>query len=413
MKLLKPILTLLTATALFSAALASAQAPKLKLLFNGKDLSGWKVPEGNIWWIAEDGILEVRSGPEKKGSILWTKKEYTDFIIEADFRFGEGIVDSGIFLRSMDQIQIGISGSLKRDMTASPYIPGKGYPVEAKGVAELLKMKDWNHLKTEVRGMTYTCWLNGSKVMTYTSDTGKAKGPIGLQLHPGKEMSISFKNIRIAELKPGVAAAKTKKKRLPHPSLAKVEDVAGLPRVLLIGDSISMGYTIPVRNLLKGKANVHRIPTNGGPTTRGLSGIHSWLGKEKWDIIHFNWGIHDLRHMKKGDAETQVNAKNYEKNLRSLVSILKATGAKLIWASTTPIPSGKLIPDRSFGDVSEYNAIATRVMNENQIPIDDLNAWVTPRFGELHSKQDLHYKPEGYEFLAKKVASEIEHLIGT
>ncbi len=187
---------------------AVAQEPKSKKIFNGKDLSGWKVPKDNIWWLVEDEILKVRSGANKKGSILWTEKEFSDFIIEVDFRFGEGNIDSGVHLRNMDQIQIGISGMKKRDMTASPYIPGKGYPVEAEGIAELLKMKDWNHLKTEVRGMTYTCWLNGKKVMTYTSETGKAKGPIGLQLHSGKVMSIDFRNIALTDLSGKENAAK-------------------------------------------------------------------------------------------------------------------------------------------------------------------------------------------------------------
>ena len=79
------------------------------------------------------------------------------------------------------------------------------------------------------------------------------------------------------------------------PSLGSVVDDPKLPRVLLIGDSISMGYTVPVRNLLKGKANVHRIMENGGPTTNGLAKIKLWLGNSKWDVIHFNFGLHDLK----------------------------------------------------------------------------------------------------------------------
>lgn len=169
-------------------------------IFNGRDLSGWKAPGNNIWWLVEDGVLQARSGPEQKGSILWTEKEYENFIVELDFRFGEGVVDSGVHLRNEDQIQIGISGSLKRDMTASPYIPDKGYPVEAEGVADLLKEDDWNHLRIEVRGMDYVCHLNGEKVMSYTTDTGKARGPIGLQLHGRRDMSIDFRDIRLAGL---------------------------------------------------------------------------------------------------------------------------------------------------------------------------------------------------------------------
>lgn len=200
------------------------------------------------------------------------------------------------------------------------------------------------------------------------------------------------------------AAAKPAK-RAPSPVLAPIEDVAGLPRVLLIGDSISMGYTMPTRKLLEGKANVHRIPTNGGPTKNGTANIEKWLGTGKWDVIHFNWGIHDLRHME--DGKRQVEPADYEKNLRTLVARLKATGAKLIWATITPIPEGELNPNRTFGNVAEYNAIARKVMDENGVQIDDLNAWMTPRFEELHNPKDLHYSPAGYEFLAQKVAEEI------
>jgi hypothetical protein len=186
--------------ALFATLVAYAQEPKLKKIFNGKNLKGWVAPANNTWWMAGKGILFVKSGPDKKGSILWTEKKYKDFIIETDFLMGDGVVDSGIFLRSEnDQIQIGISGSLKRDLTASPYIPKKGYPVEAK-VKDILKLKDWNTMKVKVTGKSYTVWLNGVEVMNYTSEKIVDEGPVGLQLHPGNEMSISYRNIRLAEL---------------------------------------------------------------------------------------------------------------------------------------------------------------------------------------------------------------------
>lgn len=178
-----------------------AQEVKMKSIFNGKDLKGWEVPKDNIWWAVNDGNLSAKSDPNKTGSILWTKKEYSDFVLEGDFLMGEGVVDSGFFLRSeKDQIQIGISGSLKRDMTGSPYIPGKAYPVEAEGVKEILKLDDWNTMKIKLVGETYTVWLNGKEVMKYTSENMPEKGPIGLQLHPNNEMSIAFRNIKIGEI---------------------------------------------------------------------------------------------------------------------------------------------------------------------------------------------------------------------
>ncbi len=196
------------------------------------------------------------------------------------------------------------------------------------------------------------------------------------------------------------------KKNAPNNVLAPIQDVPGLPRVLLIGDSISMGYTLPVRKLLEGKANVHRIPVNGGPTKNGIANIDKWLGDSKWDVIHFNWGIHDLKYMP--DEKRQVEPADYEKNLRSLVAKMKGTGAKLIWCSTTPIPDGELNPPRRFGQVKEYNDIAGRVMSENGVLVNELNAHITPEFDRLHTPKDLHYSREGSEFLAKKVAAEIE-----
>jgi len=205
------------------------------------------------------------------------------------------------------------------------------------------------------------------------------------------------------------AAAAPAKKAAPHPSLVPIQDVAGLPRVLLIGDSISMGYTVPVRKLLEGKANVHRIPNNGGPTKYGIANIDRWLGTGKWDVIHFNWGIHDLKFMP--DGKRQVEPADYEKNLRELVAKMKATGAKLIWATITPIPDGELQPGRRFGDEAEYNAIAKKIMEANGVRINDLNAYVTPELGKLQKPKDVHYTDEGSAFLAKKVAAEIKAVL--
>ena len=208
----------------------------------------------------------------------------------------------------------------------------------------------------------------------------------------------------------GQATSKASAARKPsHPSLRPIQDQPGLPRVLLIGDSISMGYTIPVRNLLDGVANVHRIPANGGPTSRGVENIDRWLGRGRWDVIHFNWGIHDLKIMENGKA--QVGPKDYEKNLRTLVEKMQATGATLVFATTTPIPEGKLEPDRKFGEVAEYNRIAQTLMFELDIPINNLNEWITPRFREFHKPNDLHFTPDGYAFLAEKVARDIEEAL--
>lgn len=210
-------------------------------------------------------------------------------------------------------------------------------------------------------------------------------------------------------------APKKAPKRAPHPSLAKLEDVAGLPRVLLIGDSISMGYTLDVRELLKGKANVHRIPTNGGSTTNGLKNIKAWLGDSKWDVIHFNWGLHDLKYIaedpsKRADPKApgshlQVPLADYEKNLVELVKIMQATGAKLIWCDTTPVPASS--DGRIEGDEKKYNEASARVMTAAGIPTDDLCTHAAAKLSEVQLPANVHYSPAGYHYLAEKVASVI------
>ncbi len=187
----------LTIAILFAASAFAQAAPQP--IFDGKTLAGWKIVGAQAWTV-EEGMILGQNDPKKKGSILWTEKEYTNFVFQCAFKY-EGQIDSGVFLRhENDQIQIGISGSLKRDMTASPYIASKkGYPVEAKDVAELLKEGEWNTMKITAVGAVYTVELNGKEVMTYTSETVKDKGPVGLQVHPGKEMKILFRDITLEE----------------------------------------------------------------------------------------------------------------------------------------------------------------------------------------------------------------------
>ena len=210
-------------------------------------------------------------------------------------------------------------------------------------------------------------------------------------------------------------SADAQKKKPATGPMAPVEDVEGLPRVLLIGDSISIGYTIPVRTKLEGKANVHRPLTNCGPTSSSLSKIDEWIGDKKWDVIHFNWGLHDLKYLgpkgenladpKAEDSHQQVPPEEYEKNLRILVEKLKKTGAKLIWRNTTPVPPGAR--GRVVGDSAKYNEIAAKVMEENDIPTNDLFGLTAKLPEGSQKKADVHYTPEGSDKLADSVVESI------
>jgi hypothetical protein len=192
----QPLLTVLL------LAVLPVSAGEEAILFNGKDLDGWKSDaKGEFaYWSVSDGVLHCVSGPNKKGSHLWTAKDYKDFTITLEFKLIGGRIDSGVMLRGKhDQIQIGISGSLKRDLTACAYIPGKGYPVESKEAIAAVKQDDWNTLKIKAVGSTYQTWLNGVEGITYVSETAEESGPLGLQLHAGRDMKIDFRNIRIVE----------------------------------------------------------------------------------------------------------------------------------------------------------------------------------------------------------------------
>lgn len=206
------------------------------------------------------------------------------------------------------------------------------------------------------------------------------------------------------------------RKKAPDPRLAKVVDDPKLPRVLLVGDSISMGYTLPVRKALEGKANVHRIPANGGPTTRGLEYIDRWLGDGKWDLIHFNWGIHDMVRLD-SDGKVAKDAKGvrrvpldqYEANLEKLVARMEKTGAKLIFATTTPIPPG--VPNVAHDDAIPYNEVALRVMKKHGVRIDDLHAFIAPKLSEVQLPANVHFKPAGSELLGGEVARRITEVL--
>lgn len=191
----------------FLAAASLHAAPQV--LFDGKSLDGWRVQDAPFWSV-KDGVLTGESSKQaegfKKGSILWSAKEYQDFTIELEFRFTsrnvtDERVDSGVFIRnSNDQIQIGVSGSKKIDLTGSPYVGKKGYPVQAEGVEALLKQGDWNRMKITAKGPLYSVELNGKKVLEYSSETATAKGPIGFQVHGGTVMKIEYRGITIEEL---------------------------------------------------------------------------------------------------------------------------------------------------------------------------------------------------------------------
>jgi hypothetical protein len=175
-----------------------------------------------------------------------------------------------------------------------------------------------------------------------------------------------------------------------------VKDDPKLPRVLLIGDSISRGYTLPVRKALAGKVNVHRAPENCGPSSNGLKKIEIWLADGKWDVIHFNFGIHDRK--------TALDV--YQQNLEKLIARMQQTGATLIWASTTPVKEPQ--KDTHNEQLVERNKVAAELMHAHGIAVDDLYAAMLPNLDKYQNPSDVHFNGEGYDFLGQQVARSIE-----
>jgi acyl-CoA thioesterase-1 len=185
-----------------------------------------------------------------------------------------------------------------------------------------------------------------------------------------------------------------------------------LPQVLIIGDSISIGYFKPLQEQLKDIAVVSHNPGNAQHTANGLKMLNEWLGETRWDVIHFNFGLHDLKYVdargRNASVETgkqQIPVDEYERNLDEIVERIKKTGAKLVFATTTPVPDETGI--RAKGDAVIYNRAAERVMNKHGVPIDDLYSFALPRLKEIQRDSNVHFNPKGSELLAEQVASSI------
>ena len=174
-----------------------------------------------------------------------------------------------------------------------------------------------------------------------------------------------------------------------------VKDEPKLPRVLLIGDSISRGYTMPTRRALAGKVNVHRAPENCGNSLNGLRKLEIYLGDGKWDLIHVNFGIHDRK----------FSGEDHADRVGMIIGRLAETGAKLVWASSTPIPANAEFYEH--GSSARMNKVASEIMERRGIPINDLYSLMLPDLKKYQNFRDCHFNQEGYELLGGKVAEAI------
>lgn len=183
-------------------------------------------------------------------------------------------------------------------------------------------------------------------------------------------------------------------------------------RVLIIGDSISIGYFEPTKALLGEKADVYHNPGNAQHTAHGLAQLETWLGETPWDMIHFNHGLHDLKYAdERGklvavtEGKQQIPIDEYARNLEALTLRLKQTGAALIFATTTPVPEGA--HGRVKGDEVRYNKVAQEIMTRHSVPVNDLYSFALARLDAIQQPNNVHFTEEGSQRLAEQVVKHI------
>jgi len=190
---------------LFFLFLISFKSEDPTTIFNGKDLSGWKI-HGTEKWHVENGELVCENGPDKGYGYLSTEKEYRNFILTLEFK-QEANGNSGVFIRSNIegtrisgwQVEVAPKGSATGGIYESY---GRGWLIKPEvRLEENLKSGEWNMMKIRVVDDSVTTWLNGQKMVQLRDDKiGRGRGFIALQIHDGGGIKVRWKNIRIQEI---------------------------------------------------------------------------------------------------------------------------------------------------------------------------------------------------------------------
>jgi lysophospholipase L1-like esterase len=185
--------------------------------------------------------------------------------------------------------------------------------------------------------------------------------------------------------------------------------------VLIIGDSISIGYTPFVAKALAPDILVTHNPGNGGSTRRGVDSLDVWLKNKQWDMITFNFGLHDMLYRDAQNKNDAINGKvavsldEYRNNLVSIVNRLKKSTKVLLFVNTTVVPENS--SGRKVEDPARYNEVAREVMKNNNIPVIDLYSASQVIHPKTSKPGNVHYSPEGYELLAAELVKSIKEVL--
>jgi len=198
-------------------------------------------------------------------------------------------------------------------------------------------------------------------------------------------------------------------------SYANNPSIKKLPVVLLVGDSIRIGYAPMVKQQLANKAIVKWPDENCEDSGKILNNIEKYIEVNKPDLIYINCGLHDIK-SERGTNNKKIPIETYENNLNKIISIIKSKNIKILWATTTPVIeewNNKIQSfDRLNKDIIQYNAIASKVMFSQGIRVIDHYQVIEKADKQAAFKKDgVHYTDKGSEILSAKVSQEIIKLL--
>jgi len=183
-----------------------------------------------------------------------------------------------------------------------------------------------------------------------------------------------------------------------------------MKKIVLLGDSVRQLYEPVVRKKTAGEWEVWGPEQNCAFAKWTLYALRFWREKlDSADVIHWNNGLHDVVVFFKEDG-TFVSLEEYKDSLRKVARELKKTGAKVIFATTTPI-GPKNEAQRSNADIDAFNRAALEVLPPMGIEIDDLHAAINENPQEYLSEDDIHPGEKGIEKCAQSVIDSIRRVL--